>query len=324
MSAKVVVINMYRNTFTGYNCFSSAVGEYARIKGCLDITDILQSQWIFSFDKELFWKNCWYAGASLLPVDHLLKQDLMEYANVSIKEYTSTKAQALIESKEAIKRNKAQIILVDFYYLDSVNWEAMRRFQVYPQHDSHFIILTKINEDTADFIDPYYNYKGSISLVKLNEARNHQTKQGNIVYHSYDMVLSEARNDRLLELIKYRFERFLKEKMYYQMEEFAIEVDKKRLIEGKNQNRNWALDGYNSLRSIVEQRSNLSCIQEKHSILLPPGLELLENRWSYIRKKLFEFYNNGPFHLEEISYEIFETSLLEKKYAKEVVNSILE
>lgn len=312
---------MYLKTFNGYNCFSSAIGEYTKYNLNDRILDLIQSQWVFLFDKDLFWNNLWYVGASLKPVDNLLVQDLKQFTDITVSELTATKTDALCQSKEVIRRDQAQIILVDFYYLESVNWKSMRRFKVYPQHDAHFIILTAIEEDMAVYIDPYYSYQGVISLTDLAQARNHETKQAVISYHSYEIVNNYCEYD-LKKAMSARFRRFLSERMYYKMEEFAIEVDRKRLIEGKMQNRNWAMDGYNSLRSIVEQRSNLLMVQKKYNLALPEGLQQLEDGWAQVRKLLFEFYYSNTFCLDRIAYEIFELSALEKEYAVNAVNIV--
>lgn len=313
---------MHMKTFIGYNCFSSAVGQYASMQGNKSLLDIIGSQWTFFYSEDLFWKNCWYAGASIYPVDILLIRDLHDFAELSIREEIQSKEEAFINSKMKLKEKNAQIILVDFFYLNSVNWDYMKRFHIFPQHDSHFIILTEIRDDKAIFIDPYYSYKGEISLSELDMARNHETVQGMISYQSYEIGNTNERKIELNDLIRFRFNRFLKEKMYLAMEEFAIGVEKKRLIEGKEQDRQWAIIGYNCLRSIVEQRYNLRLLSKFRQIELPQGILNLENKWSSIRKMLFEFYSDGRFCLDKISYELFQISILEKEYAYEVIERL--
>ncbi len=213
--------------------------------------------------------------------------------------------------------------MVDFYYMDSVNWKSLSGFNIFPEHDPHFIIVTGVSEESVIIIDPYYNYQGTISIEKFQMARRAKTRQGNVDFRSYELHSENLKTVDVIEILKFSFERFLKERMYYQIEEMAGEIDKKRLIEGKRQNRHWALNGYNCLRSAVHQHSNINELAKKNNIYMISGFDELENRWALIRKKLFSFYTNRFDALEDISYMIFKTAKLEKEYAKVFLDSSL-
>ncbi|MCW6109113.1 hypothetical protein [Clostridium sporogenes] len=314
---------MNNNFFHGYNCFSAALGEYAKQKNKEEINKIILSQLTFMFSKELFWANSWFGGSTLLPVDNFIKQDLERFANITITEDSSTDGQAIEQTKKSIEKNGFQIILVDFYYIKSVNWDILKRYNILPEHDAHFIIITSIDERQAGIIDPYYNYQGTISIDDLNIARGSKTRQGVVNYNSYEINLDNVKSFDLREVIKFRFERFLNEKMYYLVEQVGVEIDRKRLIEGKNQNRIWSLSGYNCLRSSLDQYSNLKKIKEMYEINMPDGLNELENQWALIRKKLIEFYHHRLNELEEVSYLLLKTAQLEKSYANKVLNTVL-
>ena len=314
---------MYTKFFNGYNCYSAAIGEYANQKNIKEIDKIILSQRTFMFNKDCFWNNDWFAGSTLTPVDSYLEKDLEDFCNVKITEYSSTAADNIEKTKNCLEKNKLQIVLVDFYCLESVNWEVLKRFNILPEHDPHFIIVTGMDSDSLKIIDPYYNYQGEISIEKFQIARESDTRQGKLHFKSYEPYLTDLKYVDLKKIVKFRFERFLYEKMYYKVEEMGVEFDKRRLIEGKNQNREWALSGYNCLRSTMDQHANINKLARMYDINIPLGSIELENQWGLIRKKLLEFYNYRLDDLEEISYLVLKTAVMEKKYAKKVLDSSL-
>jgi hypothetical protein len=316
-------VNMYVNSFHGYNCYSAVLGEYANRKNINEIDKVILSQLTFVFDKDSFWNDNWFAGSTLMPVDRYLEQDLKNFADVTVREHCSNEAQAIERTRKCLEKYKLEIVLVDFYYLESVNWKSLKRYNIVPEHDPHFIIVTDMDKESVSIIDPYYNYQGVITADIFQRARGAQTRQGSVDFKSYDPYTDNVKTVDIGKLLKFRCERFLKDRMYYQIEEMGMEIDKKRLIEGKNQDRHWALNGYNCLRSAVHQHSNLNKLAEMYDINMPSGLGELENQWALIRKKLFAFHNYRFDRLEEISYLVFKTARMEKNYAIELVNSSL-
>lgn len=304
---------MYVNSFQGYNCYSTALGEYANRKDIKEIDKIIHSQLTFVFDKNMFWNDNWFAGSTLTPVDRYLEQDLKKFADVIVEEHCSNEEQAMVETRIQLEKHGMQIVLVDFYYLESVNWKSLKSFNIFPEHDPHFIIVTDVDNESVNIIDPYYNYQGTISTEQFLTARMAQTRQGSVDFKSYEPHIENLKTVDIRKMLNVRFERFMQERMYYQIEEMVAEIDKKRLIEGKNQDRHWALNGYNCLRSAVHQHYNINELVTKYSINMPSGFAELENQWALIRKKLFSFYTNRFDKLEEISYLIFKTARMEKK-----------
>lgn len=309
---------MFVNTFQGYNCYSSAVGEYAKEKKIPEIENVILSQWTFFFDKEQFFKNQWYTGAADGPVDVVLNEDLENFSNIRILEHLSWEDEAINESKVFLKKQGYQIVLLDFYYLNSFNWNSLKRFNVTREHDPHFVVLTEISNGQAHVTDPFYHHKEIMPVEDFMKARSSLTKQGKIRFNSYEIVCGDIRRVNIKELLYYRFSRYLKEKMYQKIEEFAVTV--------KNQpdetDRKWSFTGYNCLNSIIYQHQNLMKIYKLYDFNLPLGLDDLENTWALIRKKLFEYYNRGNSSVEEISNSILNAAALEKNFAEGVVKSL--
>lgn len=312
------VISMFINTFQGYNCYSSALGECAKDKKIPEIENIILSQWTFFFDEQQFLKNQWYTGAADGPVDVVLNKDLENFSNIYILEHLSSDSEALNESEEFLQRQGYQIVLVDFYYLNSFNWKSLSRFNVLREHDPHFIILTEINHGHVRIIDPYYHHVETLKIEDFRKARSSMTKQGKINYNSYEIAYKETKRVNVKELLYYRFDKYLKEEMYHKIEEFATVV-KNQLTKSE---RKWSFIGYNCLNSIIYQHQNLMRIKKMFNIDIPADLENLHDKWALIRKKLFEYYSCGNTSTEEISDMIFEIADLEKNFTKEAIKKL--
>lgn len=306
---------MFVDTFQGYNCYSSALGECAVKNRISQIEDVISTQWSFYFNQVEFDQNQWYTGAAGGPVDVILKNDLKNFCDISVKEHSSTEKSALEESKEVLKKQGYQILLVDFYYLNSFNWKSLRRFHVEREHDPHFIILKSICDEQAHVIDPFYHHEEFMSLESFMQSRNSTTKQGKLIFNSYEIVSNNTKNVTIKELLHHRFQRYLEEKMYENIIKF------KETVRGQkgNTNRKWAFTGYNCLNSIIYQHRNLLKVFKQFSCNLANDLCDLENRWAIIRKKMFEYYIDQPITVDEIEFLLSEIAFLEEKFTKQAI-----
>ncbi len=95
---------MYINSFHGYNCYSSVLGEYAKRRNIKEIDKVIKSELTFVFDRDLFWNDEWFAGSTLMPVDRYLEQDLKNFANVIVEEHYSNDAEDIDKIKIKFKR----------------------------------------------------------------------------------------------------------------------------------------------------------------------------------------------------------------------------
>ena len=254
--------------FHGYNCYSSVVGEICkRDKNC-SVLNLINTQISFFFDKSLFWNNQWFAGSMLNPIDKLLDFDLKYFLGIEKKEFKN-KFNNICELSNSINNKIYQFALVDFFYLDSVDWKVLKKFNILPEHDPHYIILDKIIEGNIYYSDPYYDYMGKIDFKKFSNCIESMTKQGYIdnqyFYLNYD-IDTKVTNIDIREFIKYRFKRYLRLNMPYNIEQMGVEIDKRRLINGIETKKNWVLNAYNCLRSIEDQYTNLSNISKLNDI----------------------------------------------------------
>ncbi|ETT13571.1 hypothetical protein HMPREF1497_1571 [Fusobacterium sp. CM21] len=308
--------------FHGYNCYSSVVGEICkRDKNC-SVLNLINTQISFFFDKSLFWNNQWFAGSMLNPIDKLLDFDLKYFLGIEKKEFKN-KFNNICELSNSINNKIYQFALVDFFYLDSVDWKVLKKFNILPEHDPHYIILDKIIEGNIYYSDPYYDYMGKIDFKKFSNCIESMTKQGYIdnqyFYLNYD-IDTKVTNIDIREFIKYRFKRYLRLNMPYNIEQMGVEIDKRRLINGIETKKNWVLNAYNCLRSIEDQYTNLSNISKLNDINYQKSFEELSGLWGMIRKKLIEYYYGRNFNLNDISYSIIKIAYKEKALAKKIID----
>lgn len=102
---------MYKELFNGYNCLSAAIGEYCGCKQILQVQELINSQYTFLFDEDLFWKNEWFAGSTLEPVDKFLISDLEQFGLGQITE----KIMTVDEEKLYLRQEPLLVVLVDFF-----------------------------------------------------------------------------------------------------------------------------------------------------------------------------------------------------------------
>lgn len=174
---------MYKELFNGYNCLSAALGEYSIRKKYNYITDVINSQLTFIFDEKPFWDDEWFAGSTLEPLDKYLLNDLIKYQCGNLYQEKMT----LDREIEYLKKNDLLIVLVDFYYMKSVDWKLLKRFNILPEHDPHFILVESIDtfNNRVSIIDPYYNYVGKMELDRYVLARSGDTRQGKVENIAY-------------------------------------------------------------------------------------------------------------------------------------------
>lgn len=309
---------MYRELFNGYNCLSAALGEYSLRKGIDNVLEVINSQMTFLFDKDLFWKGEWFAGSTLKPVDSYLIYDLKKY----LCGYIYEKRMSLEEEVEYLKENDLLIVLVDFYYMDSVNWKLLKRFNIIPEHDPHFILTQNIDtlNQKVNIIDPYYNYIGEMDLEKYKQARSGITRQGEVDQKVYLFTFDVNEKLDIKTLFFDRMKRYYDEKMFENIFTMGEEIDRRRLIYGINQDRKWAINAYNCLRSAMDQHERLNFYADCHKIEISKKFIELENLWGELRKKFIEYYNYRLDDLEEISYLTFKIGQIEKNELVDILS----
>lgn len=276
--------------FHGYNCYSAAIGEYCNNKLNSGIHDLILSQWSFYFDKSMMLNGQWFTGAADGPVDLLLYKDLNRFCSLIVEEHRLNGESILSEIQELLRLENQLIILVDFYYLESVQWEHLKRFGVERVHDPHFIIINEIDQDGVTFIDPYYNFRGQMSLDILKKAQNSITRQGGIEYRYYLVKNIVQKDIDLREVIKFRFMRYMEEKQYMAIAEFGQELINNADYILKQKSFAWAIDTCFCLKSTSDQHMNLNETAFQNSIELPSQLLDLENEWALIRKSIYSMF----------------------------------
>lgn len=276
--------------FHGYNCYSAAVGEYCNGTEFAGIHDLILSQWSFFFDKNMLLNGQWYTGASDGPVDILLREDLKKFCFLVVEEHYPRNRDSQSEIENLLKVNNQVIILVDFYYMESVRWEHLGRFGFERQHNPHFIVLDNMSRGEIAFRDPYYNFRGQMDKELLRKAQSSLTRQGGVDYRYYsvkhiDDVVADFR-----EVILYRFNRYLSEKQYNQISVLGEELLKNSDFILAQQDFKWAVDGYFCIKSVVDQHRNLQDTALRKGISLPSGLTDLENEWMLVIKEIFNIF----------------------------------
>ncbi len=313
---------MKKKGFHGYNCYSAVIGELSIQNNKNNIVDLINSQVSFLFDKDLFWANSWFAGSMINDKDELLDYDLKKILGINFQ-----KIDADINSiefiEEILKSNTLVIGLIDFFYFDSVDWKTLEKFNVYPQHDSHYVIIESVTKDSILYSDPYYDYRGSVSFEKFKKAIRSQTRQGEI--NCKFINVNSIRNEEnvkidLKDIIKMRFERYLALDMVSNVESLGVELDKRRLYNGIEENRDWALTAYNCLRSAEDQYYNLSVLTKSNGICDDLNFLELNFEWDSVRKKFIEYYYGRNLNLNDIAYSIIKISYKERKLANKIAN----
>lgn len=309
---------MYKELFNGYNCLSAAIGEYCGRKQIAQVQELINSQYTFLFDEDLFWKNEWFAGSTLEPVDKFLVSDLEQFGLGHITEKIIT----IDDEKLYILQEQLLVVLVDFFYMDSVDWKMMKRFNIYPEHDPHFIIVSSINQNlgTVHVIDPYYNFEGDMLLDTYRKARTGNTRQGEIKGRAYIFEQQNQTDIDMEYMFLYRLKRFNENRMFDSIFKMGEAFDKRRLIYGINQDRKWAIDAYNCLRSALDQHENIKEFIKRHDIEFYKQFSELANDWGNMRKKLIEYYNYRLHDLEEISYLVHKLAQKEKYLVTEILS----
>ena len=308
--------------FHGYNCYSAVVGEICKRDSSNLALDLINTQISFYFDKNLFWGDEWFAGSMISPIDELLDFDLKYFLGIE-KSKCIGKFDDVNELNNMINEKKHIFALVDFFYLDSVDWKVLKKFNILPEHDPHYIILDKIVDKNIYYSDPYYDYIGKLSFERFSSCIKGMTRQGYIDKQIYFLSNSKVfKNNHIdiKEVIKFRFKRYSELAMPYNIELMGVEIDKRRLIDGIKMGEKWVLNAYNCLRSIEDQYINLSNISKTNGIKYQQEFYELSTQWGKKKKKLIECYYGRNFNLNEISYSIIKVAYKEKKLTKQIID----
>lgn len=309
--------------FHGYNCYSAVVGEYCRGTEFAGVHDLILSQWSFFFDKKMLLNGQWFTGAADGPVDILLQEDLKQFCSLEVEEHYPGNRVSQCEMENLLKIKNKVIILVDFYYLESVRWEHLERFGIQRLHDPHFIIIESMDKDSIKFLDPYYNFRGCMDYSILQKAQSSVTRQGEVGYRYYSVQYNRNRKINLREVISYRLKRYIDEKYYSAIADLGEElVSNSDFIMGQKDFR-WAVDACFCLKSTLDQHSNLRDITYANSITLPSELTDLENEWAIIRKTIFGMFvshRTSMSDLLDLRNRFQGISKMEKAFACKVID----
>ncbi|HEX2925152.1 MAG TPA: DUF6005 family protein [Ruminiclostridium sp.] len=277
--------------FHGYNCYSAAVGEYCAGMEYAGVHDLILSQWSFFFDKNMLLNGQWYTGASDGPVDILLREDLKKFCSLHVEEHYPSNRDSRSEIEHLLKLNNQVIILVDFYYMESVRWEHLGRFGFERQHNPHFIILEgEGDQEKISFRDPYYNFRGQMDKELLRKAQSSLTRQGGVDYRYYSVRHFNDGVENFRELILYRFNRYISEGQFNLISVLGEELLSNAEVILEQKDFRWAVDGYFCLKSVIDQHRNLQDTALRKGINLPTGLTDLENKWMLVIKEIFNIF----------------------------------
>ncbi len=246
---------MKNGLFHGYNCFATAVGQhFLNVKNLLS-TDALVYRWTFDYNKYWVDDNVWSVGACVEAADYLLQYDLMLNDGIRIIEQQKNSLQDdLLQMNAQIAEDGSYVIMVDFYYLKSIEWERMKRFGYFPQHLPHFICVNRVEDDAITYQDPMYGFEGNMSMEDYEKSRK-LTVCGvdkNWTYYVFDFTKQKKVSNE--ERIKFQLERYLNNQQYSYILKFAksfIEKKEEFIKKGKF---DWAFSFYLALESVTLQR----------------------------------------------------------------------
>lgn len=298
---------MNKKLFHGYNCFSAVIGQHLLNIGREDLLDAIKIHWSFDFNPYLFWEKSWYVGTCVEPTDYLLQYDLQVFDGIITTKYKADRIRAQTAMTEVLNKYSSHIVMIDFYYLEF--WNRLHRFTATPQHNPHFINVVEQTKDSITYQDPLYNYCGKMDKDQFLRIRNNTVRKIDIDFEYYTVELEVKKaqytnRDRLY----FQFERYLKQEQYLKINEFGDAVFNRIESKMDMDDKEWMINAYNSLQSIVYQHLNISKVITKENINLQQELKALVQAWTQIRQYFYDLYFNDTFQtasqIKELLYRI--------------------
>lgn len=305
--------------FYGYHGLSSVIGEYSVRKGYADIIDIIDSQLTFLLDKQLFWRDEWFAGAALRSADTYLLEDLESYSGMHLE----LKSMTLEEELAEIERNQMVIVAVNFNCFGMEEEKFQEKWRIL-ETNPRFVLTTEIDlkKRIVMLTEPYNQFTGKLPLEQYISARVGEEGTENLKNMGYLPSFSSV-NERNLDADKLfydRVERFCKMKMYDNIIDLEEEMDKRRLIGGKKQDRGWVGNGYQCLRSSLYQHRNINRFIRKHMIDVPEEFLKLEEQWETLLELMRDYCDYRLDALEEICHLVLKIGRAERDCNIRILN----
>lgn len=244
--------------FHGYNCFATAVGQHLINLHKYNAMETLVLRWTFDCNKYWLTENVWPVGACVEAVDYLLQYDLKLIEGIKISE---CKVDSYEESfqmmKEQIQKLGSHVVLVDFYYLKSIDWKRMERFGYFPKHLPHFICVIGIEDENVIYQDPMYKYVGKMSFLEFETARKISVCGVDHVgtYYNFEFMNSEKKYS-FIEKIEYQLRRYIEHQQYNMIVKFKNGLSENYEYFLERDNYDWAFNFYLALESVTLQRQN--------------------------------------------------------------------
>ncbi|MCW6109108.1 hypothetical protein [Clostridium sporogenes] len=312
---------MGKKLFDGYNCFASALGQYFLNINMVKPIESIIARWTFDFTRVRIFDNVWFVGACVEPTDYLLQHDLLNNEGIRVTTHKTNKDEARKVLSDELKRVGSHIIMVDNFYMKSINWERMERFGYFPKHLPHFIIIIAETETDIIYQDPFFQFEGKMSKQILEKARCGTICNFDIDFEYYLVEDIAIKSDQTTkEKLHGQLQRFLENGQLELIGEFGKALnDIKFKLEGK-QDFNLALNTYTALESVVKMRQSLAEILPKEKLIEKNAVKSLANKWSTLRKMFFNIYKKKDY--SDIP-NITETILQIREDEEEVVKNIL-
>ena len=301
--------------FHGYNCFATAVGQHLINIKKYKAMETVVLRWTFDCNKCWISENVWSVGTCVEAADYLLQYDLEKLEGIKISESKEESFQKSLEiAQKRISEFGSHVVLVDFYYLKSIDWKRMERFGYFPKHLPHFICITQVNDSEATYQDPMYKFCGKISISELEFAQKLNVCGVEHVGTYYDFDFKNYQNKYTFEnKIEYQLKRYLKNQQFKAIAKFAIALSDNLDTFFNKSNMEWAFNFYLALESVPLQRQNfMLAIREQYPECSKMIMKLIMD-WIKIRKKFHQLYNQKDINvLRDIIDSLNEISIQEE------------
>lgn len=309
--------------FHGYNCFSSVIGQHFINVGANELLKAVNTHWSFDFNSYMFEDKLWCVGTCVEPSDYLLQYDLLKLCGVKIKKNKADRNKANAALIDDLNKYGSHIVMLDFFYLDF--WNKLERFTnnptQYAQHNPHFVNVIKKDEEYVYYQDPSYGYCGKMKNEHFFEIRNRSVRKLDINFEYYTVeVPKNIVEKQTTELLYWRFDRYLEQKQYEKISAFADAVYMRSKNENGEGDKEWIIDAYYSLQSVIYQHLNLLKIARQENIHVQFELRNLLQKWTMIRKEIYKLYFcNSIEIIEEIKQLLCHVAEVEEKFSRKII-----
>ncbi|KOM98653.1 hypothetical protein ACP49_05745 [Clostridium botulinum] len=315
---------MTEKLFHGYNCFSAALGQHFLNTNQIKAIDSILIRWTFDFNKQALFDEVWSVGACVEATDYLLQYDLYNMEGVKVTTHKSTMEEATKILSEEVEKLGSHMIMVDFFFMKSIEWDKARRFGYYPKHLPHFVTVTKETETDVAYQDPLYRFAGNMSKQDLIKARSSIDCFMDIDFEYYKIEdIGVQKNYTRKDKIFNQFYRFINNGQIDMIEKFGSAL---KDVKGKmtiTQDFNWIFNVYLALQSVIDMRQNFVGILEKENIELREELLPLLLKWVSARLDFLNMYREKDItNIQNSIDKIFYLREQEEKFAKAVLKRV--